>query len=153
MQPGAPTTGVAESTGQPGAPSSGVAESTGHPGAPSGGVAESTGQPGAPSSGVAAACELVSTPTAQLLHRLAVDAGDAAPADVLARVAGLTAARVMNDLRLRAASAQNAEVARQCSTSLVWLKSQSERLGERGTRAEALGVLLPWLIDYGRAGA
>ena len=111
--------------------------------------------------GVVAASDRVSQPAAQMLHRLAVEAGRASVEDVLARVARLSASRAMNGLRRRAASAQDAlrrtpadaEAAaalRQCSTSLAWLKSQSERLDERNTRDEALAGLLPWLIDYGR---
>ena len=100
--------------------------------------------------GVVAASDRVSQPAAQLLHRLAVDAGRATVEDVLARVARLSAARAMNALRRTAASAADAALRQQCSASVVWLKSQSERLDEKTTRAEALAGLLPWLIDYGR---
>ncbi|MYA14324.1 MAG: DNA primase, partial [Acidimicrobiaceae bacterium] len=99
---------------------------------------------------VAAASDSVSPQAAQLLHRLAVDAGSAAIDDVLARIARLTARRAMNDLRRTAASADDPALRQQCSVSLAWLKSQTERLEERGTRTEALGDLLPWLIEHGR---
>ena len=100
--------------------------------------------------GVVAASDRVSQPAAQLLHRLAVDTPSAALEDVLARVARLTTSRAMNDLRRLAASSENAALREQCSVSVAWLKSQSEQLDERTTRAEALAGLLPWLIDYGR---
>ena len=99
---------------------------------------------------VAAASDSVSPQAAQLLHRLAVDAGRAAIGDVLARIARLTARRAMNDLRRTAASADDPALRQQCSVSLAWLKSQTERLEERGTRTEALADLLPWLIEHGR---
>ncbi|MYE65460.1 MAG: DNA primase, partial [Acidimicrobiaceae bacterium] len=82
---------------------------------------------------VAAASDSVSPQAAQLLHRLAVDAGSAAIDDVLARIARLTARRAMNDLRRTAASADDPALRQQCSVSLAWLKSQTERLEERGT--------------------
>ena len=100
--------------------------------------------------GVVEACDRVSEPAAQLLHRLAVDAGDASVEDVLARVARLTASRAMNDLRRLAASADDPSLRQQYSASVVWLKSQSERLDERSTRGDALAGLLPWLIEHGR---
>ena len=100
--------------------------------------------------GVVEACDRVSEPAAQLLHRLAVDAGDASIEDVLARVARLTAGRAMNDLRRMAASAGDPALRQQYSTSVAWLKSQSERLDERNTRDDALASLLPWLIEHGR---
>ncbi len=99
---------------------------------------------------VAAASDSVSPQAAQLLHRLAVDAGSAAIDDVLARIARLTARRAMNDLRRTAASADDPALRQQCSVSLAWLKSQTERLEERETRTEALAGLLPWLIEHGR---
>ena len=99
--------------------------------------------------GVVAASDQVSPQAARLLHRLAVDAGSAAVDDVLARVARLSARRAMNDLRRTAASADDAALRQQCSLSVAWLKSQSERLDERTTRTEALAVLLPWLIEHG----
>ena len=99
---------------------------------------------------VVAASDRVSPAAAQLLRRLAVDAGSAAAEDVLARVARLTAARAMNSLRRTAASAADAGLRAQCSASVAWLKAQSERLDDRTTQAEALAALLPWLIDYGR---
>ncbi|MYE55904.1 MAG: DNA primase [Acidimicrobiaceae bacterium] len=98
---------------------------------------------------VAAASDSVSPQAAQLLHRLAVDAGSAAIDDVLARIARLTARRAMNDLRRTAASADDPALRQQCSVSLAWLKSQTERLEERETRTEALAGLLPWLIEHG----
>ena len=98
---------------------------------------------------VAAASDFVSPQAARLLHRLAVDAGSAAIDDVLARVARLTSRRAMNDLRRTAASAEDPALRQQCSVSIAWLKSQTERLEERGTRAEALADLLPWLIEHG----
>ena len=98
---------------------------------------------------VAAASDQVSPQAARLLHRLAVDAGHAAVDDVLARVARLTAGRVMNDLRRTAASADDPDLRQQCSLSVAWLKSQSERLDERTTRVQALADLLPWLIEHG----
>ena len=98
---------------------------------------------------VAAASDFVSPQAAQLLHRLAVDAGSAAIDDVLARIARLTARRAMNDLRRTAASADDPVLRQQCSVSLAWLKSQTERLEERDTRTEALADLLPWLIEHG----
>ena len=98
---------------------------------------------------VAPAADSVSPQTAQLLHRLAVDAGTAAIGDVLARIARLTARRAMNDLRRTAASADDPALRQQCSISLAWLKSHTERLEERGTRTEALADLLPWLIEHG----
>ena len=98
---------------------------------------------------LAAAADCVSPQAARLLHRLAVDAGSAAIDDVLARVARLTARRAMNDLRRSAASATDPALRQQCSVSLAWLKSQTERLEERGTRAEALADLLPWLVEHG----
>ncbi len=98
---------------------------------------------------VAAAADFVSPQTAQLLHRLAVDAGSAAIGDVLARIARLTARRAMNDLRRTAATADDPALRQQCSISLAWLKSHTERLEERGTRTEALTDLLPWLIEHG----
>ena len=88
--------------------------------------------------GVVEACDLVSEPAAQLLHRLAVDAGNASVEDVLARVARLTASRAMNNLRRLAASADDPAMRQQYSASVVWLKSQSERLDERNTRDDAL---------------
>ena len=100
-------------------------------------------------SDVAAASSFVSPQAAQLLHRLAVDAGSAAIDDVLARIARLTARRAMNDLRRTAASADDPALRQQCSVSLAWLKSQTERLEERGTRTPALADLLPWLIEHG----
>ena len=98
---------------------------------------------------VAPAADSVSPQTAQLLHRLAVDAGSAAIGDVLARIARLTARRAMNDLRRTAATADDPALRQQCSISLAWLKSHTERLEERGTRTEALADLLPWLIEHG----
>ena len=98
---------------------------------------------------VAPAADFVSPQAAQLLHRLAVDAGSAAVGDVLARIARLTARRAMNDLRRTAASADDPVLRQQCSISLAWLKSHTERLEERGTRTEALADLLPWLIEHG----
>ena len=98
---------------------------------------------------VAAASDRVSPQAAQLLHRLAVDAGNAAVDDVLARVGRLSATRAMNDLRRAAASASDPELREQCSLSVAWLKSQSELLEERTTRTEALADLLPWLIEHG----
>ena len=100
--------------------------------------------------GVVAASDRVSQPAAQLLHRLAVEAGRAPVEDVLARVALLATGRAMNTLRRTAAAAGDAAVRQQCSASVAWLKSQSERLDEKSTRGEALAALLPWLIDYGR---
>ncbi len=100
--------------------------------------------------GVVEACDRVSEPAAQLLHRLAVDAGDASVEDVLARVARLTAGRAMNNIRRTAASVDDHAMRLQCSTSVAWLKSQSERLDERNTRGDTLEVLLPWLIEHGR---
>lgn len=100
--------------------------------------------------GVVAASDRVSQPAARLLHRLAVDPGNAAIEDVLARVARLTASRAMNDLRRAAASADDPALRQQCSLSVAWLKSQSERLDERTTRTEALASLLPWLVEHGR---
>ncbi len=98
---------------------------------------------------VAAASDFVSPQAAQLLHRLAVDEGTAAIGDVLARIARLTSRRAMNDLRRTAASADDPALRQQCSVSLAWLKSQTERLEERGTRTEALADLLPWLVEHG----
>ena len=98
---------------------------------------------------VAAASDQVSPSAARLLHRLAVDAGHATVDDVLARVARLTAGRAMNDLRRTAASADDPDLRQQCSLSVAWLKSQSERLDERTTRVQALADLLPWLIEHG----
>ena len=100
--------------------------------------------------GVVEASDRVSGPAAQLLHRLAVDPGNASVEDVLARVARLTSGRAMNDLRRMAASADDPVMRQQYSTSVAWLKSQSERLDERNTRADTLEVLLPWLIEHGR---
>ena len=100
--------------------------------------------------GVVEACDRVSEPAAQLLHRLAVDAGSASVEDVLARVARLTAGRSMNNLRRMAASAGDPAMRQQYSTSVAWLKSQSELLDERHTQADALAVLLPWLVEHGR---
>ena len=100
--------------------------------------------------GVVEACDLVSEPAAQLLHRLAVDAGNASVEDVLARVARLTASRAMNNLRRLAASADDPAMRQQYSASVAWLKSQSERLDERNTRDDALASLLPWLVEHGR---
>ena len=97
---------------------------------------------------VAAASHRVSQEAARLLHRLAVDAGNATVDDVLARVGRLSANRAMNDLRRTAASADDPSLRQQCSLSVAWLKSQSERLEERTTRAETLAVLLPWLIEH-----
>ena len=98
---------------------------------------------------VAAASDRVSPQAARLLHRLAVDAGNAAVDDVLARVGSLSANRAMNDLRRIAASATDPALREQCSLSVAWLKSQSELLEERPTRTEALADLLPWLIEHG----
>ena len=100
--------------------------------------------------GVVEASDQVSPPAAQLLHRLAVDAGNASVEDVLARVARLTSGRAMNDLRRMAASADDPAMRQQYSTSVAWLKSQSEQLDERNTRADTLAVLLPWLVEHGR---
>ncbi len=100
--------------------------------------------------GVVAASDRVSQQAAQLLHRLAVDPGNATVEDVLARVIRLTAGRAMNDLRRMAAAADDPALRQQCSLSMAWLKSQSERLDERTTRDEALAGLLPWLIEHGR---
>ena len=99
---------------------------------------------------VAAAADSASPQAAQLLHRLAVDAGSAAIDEVLARIARLTARRAMNDLRRTAASAEDPALRQQCSVSLAWLKSHTERLEERDTRTGALAGLLPWLIEHGR---
>ena len=99
---------------------------------------------------VVEACDLVSEPAAQLLHRLAVDAGNASVEDVLARVARLTASRAMNNLRRLAASADDPAMRQQYSASVAWLKSQSERLDERNSRDGALTSLLPWLVEHGR---
>ena len=98
---------------------------------------------------VVAASDRVSPQAARLLHRLAVDEGSAAVDDVLARVARLSARRAMNDLRRTAASSEDPSLRQQCSLSVAWLKSQSERLDERATRTEALAGLLPWLIEHG----
>ena len=98
---------------------------------------------------VVAASDSVSPPAAQLLHRLAVEAGRVAVDDVLARIALLTARRAMNELRRTAASADVPALRQQCSVSLAWLKSQTERLEERETRTETLADLLPWLIEHG----
>ena len=99
---------------------------------------------------VAAASDRVSPQAARLLHRLAVDARHAATDDVLARVARLSASRAMNDLRRTAASADDAALRQQCSLSVAWLKSQTERLEERETRTQVLADLLPWLIEHGQ---
>ena len=98
---------------------------------------------------VAGASDRVSPQAARLLHRLAVDAGHVAVHDMLARVARLTASRAMNDLRRIAAAADDPALRQQCSLSVAWLKSQSERLDERTTRTQALAALLPWLIEHG----
>ena len=98
---------------------------------------------------VATASDVVSPQSAQLLRRLAVDAGNAAIDEVLARIARLTSRRAMNDLRRTAASAEDPALRQQCSVSLAWLKSQTERLEERDTRTEALAGLLPWLVEHG----
>ena len=100
--------------------------------------------------GVVEASDMVSEPAAQLLHRLAVDAGNASVEDVLARVAHLTTRRAMNSLRRTHVSTDDADVRQRCNQSHIWLQSQLEQLDERNTQAEALTVLLPWLIDYGR---
>ncbi|MXY11452.1 MAG: DNA primase [Acidimicrobiaceae bacterium] len=100
--------------------------------------------------GVVEACDLVSPEAAQLLHRLAVDAGNASVEDVLARVAHLTTRRVMDSLRRTHVATNDAEVRLRCNQSHIWLQSQLERLDERNTRDDALANLLPWLIDYGR---
>ncbi len=100
--------------------------------------------------GVVEACDQVSEPAARLLHRLAVDAGRASVEDVLARVARLTAGRAMNSLRRLAASTADPALRQQYSASVAWLKAQSERLDERNTTAEALAVLLPWLVEHSR---
>ncbi len=99
---------------------------------------------------VAAAAGRVSPPAARLLHRLAVDAGDADVDDVLAGLARLAAGRAMQDLRRMAASAGDADMRRQCVDSIVWLKSQSESLGERSARDQVLAPLLGWLVEHGR---
>ena len=99
--------------------------------------------------GVVEASDRVSQPAAQLLHRLAVDAGNASVEDVLARVARLSAGRAMNDLRRMAASTEDPALRQLYSTSVAWLKSQSELLDERNTRADALAGLLPWLVEHG----
>ena len=99
--------------------------------------------------GVVAASDRASPRAARLLHRLAVDEGHATVEDVLARVARLSARRAMNDLRRMAASADDPAMRQQCSTSVAWLKSQSELLDERNTRADALAGLLPWLVEHG----
>ena len=99
--------------------------------------------------GVVAASDRVSPQAARLLHRLAVDEGHATVEDVLARVARLSTRRAMNDLRRMAASTDDPAMRQQYSTSVAWLKSQSERLDERNTRAEALAGLLPWLVEHG----
>ena len=79
-----------------------------------------------------------------------MDGGDASVEDVLARVARLTAGRAMNNLRRMAASADDPAMRQQYSASVAWLKSQSERLDERNTRAGALASLLPWLVEHAR---
>ncbi|MYA40532.1 MAG: DNA primase [Gemmatimonadetes bacterium] len=100
--------------------------------------------------GVMEASDCVSQPAAQLLRRLAVDAGSASVEDVLARVVRLTAGRAMNELRRMAAAAGDPAMRQQCTTSVAWLKSQGEQLDERDTRADALAGLLPWLVEFGR---
>ena len=99
---------------------------------------------------IPAAADRVSSRAARLLHRLAVDSGTAGVDDVLARIALIATRRAMNDLRRTAASADDPALLQQCNQSLVWLKTQSERLDERNIRADALAGLLPWLIKYGR---
>ncbi len=98
--------------------------------------------------GVVAAADRVSQSAAHLLHRLAVDPGNASVEDVLARVARLTARRAMNNLRRLAASATDAATTRQLNDSLVWIQKHAQHLDERSTRAEALASLLPWLIEH-----
>ncbi len=101
--------------------------------------------------GVVAASDQVSLSAAQLLHRLAVDPGNASVEDVLARVAQLSARRAMNNLRRLARSASDTETSRQFNASFVWIQMHSQRLDERITRAEAVAELLPWLIEHGQS--
>ena len=104
----------------------------------------------AASGSVTTASEMVSPAAARLLHRLAVDAGDADVDDVLAGLARLAAGRAMQDLRRMAASGDDADFRRQCIDSIGWLKSQSEQLGDRNAREEILEPLLAWLAEHGR---
>ncbi len=101
--------------------------------------------------GVVAASDQVSLSAAQLLHRLAVDPGNASAEDVLARVAQLSARRAMNNLRRLARSASDTETSRQFNASFVWIQMHTQRLDERITRAEAVAELLPWLIEHGQS--
>ena len=101
------------------------------------------------SGGVAAASDRVSPAAASLLHRLAVDAGDVEVDDIMAGLARLAVGRAMNDLRRMAASDHDADFRKQCIESIAWLKSQSERLGERNARGAILEQLLPWLVEHG----
>ena len=98
---------------------------------------------------VAAAADLASPAAAGLMHRLAVDAGDADVDDVLAGLARLASGRAMQDLRRMAAAADDPALRRQCVDSIAWLKSQSERLGERNARDQILTPLLAWLVEHG----
>ncbi|MCY4176553.1 MAG: DNA primase [Acidimicrobiaceae bacterium] len=100
---------------------------------------------------VAEAADRVSQAAAQLLHRLAIDPGDASVEDVLARVARLTADRAMGSLRRLNRSTSDPAERRRYIDSLVWIHKQAERLSERGTRDEALAGLLPWLIEHARS--
>ena len=102
------------------------------------------------SGSVTAASDMVSPAAARLLHRLAVDAGDADVDDVLSGLARLAAGRAMQDLRRMAASGDDAAFQRQCIDSIGWLKSQSEQLGDRNAREEILEPLLAWLAEHGR---
>ena len=97
-----------------------------------------------------AAASGASERAARLLHRLAVDPGRADAEDVLAGVARLAVPRAMRELRRAAGSTGEAALRQQCSAALAWLKSRSELLSDRRTRAGALEELLPWLIEHGR---
>jgi len=91
------------------------------------------------------ACRIAGPEAGSLLRRLAVDSGDAETADVLARMADLTAARVMDELRRRVGSLPDADDRRACAEAIGWLKSQVEQLPDRDTRAAATAALLRWL--------
>ena len=97
-----------------------------------------------------AAAESSSPMAAQLLHRLAVQSGDADVVDVLSGVARLSAARAMHDLRRMAASSSDPAVRQSSSESMRWLKSQSESLIDRSARPQVLNGLLAWLVEFGR---
>jgi DNA primase len=79
---------------------------------------------------------------AALLQRLAVEETDAEPDDVVAAVAQRAAQRAIEEVRVQVRTADDVS---ESSAVIAWLKQTVDELRESGTRADAVGQLVPWL--------